>query len=160
MAASELKIEIATTKDIEAIASVLQVSFAEFESLYTPAAFQATTPTADQLRERWEEGPVWVAVEGADIIGTVAAVLKNSGLYVRSMAVHPAARGKEIASQLLQEIESFAIQHHQKRLFLSTTPFLAAAIHVYERFGFQRIGEGPHDLFGTPLFTLEKRLSK
>jgi hypothetical protein len=29
---------------------------------------------------------------------------------------------------------------------------------LYEKFGFQRTGEGPHELAGTPLFTMEKKL--
>jgi hypothetical protein len=43
-------------------------------------------------------------------------------------------------------------------LFLSTTPFLTHAIVLYEGLGFQRSNEGPHDLFGTPLFTMVKTL--
>jgi ribosomal protein S18 acetylase RimI-like enzyme len=43
-----------------------------------------------------------------------------------------------------------------RRLFLSTTPFLDRAISLYERFGFQRNEEGLRELFGTPLFTMEK----
>jgi ribosomal protein S18 acetylase RimI-like enzyme len=43
-------------------------------------------------------------------------------------------------------------------MFLSTTPFLIGAISLYERAGFRRTGEGPHDLFGTPLFSMEKVL--
>jgi len=46
-----------------------------------------------------------------------------------------------------------------KRLYLSTTPFLHSAIRLYERCGFRRTDEGPHDLFGTPLFTMEKGVS-
>ena len=145
-------------EDAEAIASVLHASFVEFESLYTPAGFAATTPTADQIRERWNEGPVWVAVQNGSIVGTVAAVSKDSGLYVRSMAVLPVARGQGIAEQLLKEIENFSISQRHTRLFLSTTPFLKEAIRLYERFGFQRSDEGKHALFGTPLFTMVKLL--
>jgi ribosomal protein S18 acetylase RimI-like enzyme len=155
---SGTRIKTATLEDVEAIASVLCASFAEFESLYTPAAFAATTPTSNQIRERWREGPVWVAVQNEEIVGTVAAVSKSSGLYIRSMAVHPVARGQRIAGKLLREIESYAAAGHHERLFLSTTPFLTSAILLYERFGFQRSDEGPHDLFGTPLFTMVKRL--
>ena len=78
-------------EDVAAIAFVLHESFAEIESFYTPAAFAATTPTAIQIRERWSEGPVWVAIQNGAAVGTVGAVPKSSGLYVRSMAVHPAA---------------------------------------------------------------------
>jgi GNAT superfamily N-acetyltransferase len=153
-----IQINRATLDDIEAIASVLLASFAEYESLYTPEAFSVTTPTPHQLRERWREGPVWIAIQNGKIVGTVGAVSKRSGLYVRSMAVLPRARGQGIAKQLLKEIKNFAINHHHKRLFLSTTPFLKEAIRLYERFGFQRSDEGMHDLFGTPLFTMVRQL--
>jgi hypothetical protein len=43
-------------------------------------------------------------------------------------------------------------------LLLSTTPFLSEAIKLYERSGFRRSTEGPRELFGTPLFTMEKQL--
>jgi len=36
---------------------------------------------------------------------------------------------------------------------------LSRAIRVYESFGFRRTEDGPQDLFGTPLFTMEKALS-
>ena len=68
---------------------------------------------------------------------------------------NPPARGFGIGQRLLEEIQSFAIAHHCKRLFLSTTPFLDRA-RLYETFGFQHTREGPCDLFGTPLFTMEK----
>ena len=142
-----------------AIASTLREAFIEYEPLYTPAGFAATTPASNQIRERWNEGPVWVAVQNADIVGAVAAVSKSSGLYVRSMAVLPSARGQGIAGRLLKEVQLFAIDHHHTQLFLSTTPFLKQAIRLYENFGFERSEEGAHDLFGTPLFTMIKRLT-
>jgi len=157
-AAPNVEIKKATFEDVAAIAYILHESFAEFESLYTSAAFAATTPTAQQIRERWNEGPVWVAIQKGAIVGTVGAVPKDLGLYVRSMAVHPVSRGQGIAVQLLKEVEAFANHDHHKRLFLSTTPFLEDAIHLYERFGFQRSAEASQDLFGTPLFTMVKGL--
>ena len=47
--------------EASSIASVLRQAFEEYESFYTPDAFAATTPTSEQIRERWSEGPVWVA---------------------------------------------------------------------------------------------------
>jgi putative acetyltransferase len=153
-----LLIRQAKIKEFAAIASILHEAFAEYEPLYTPAAFAATTPTSDQIQKRWREGPVWVAFQTTILVGTVAAVPKHEGLYIRSMAVLPRARGQGIAEQLLRVIESFALAEQHRRLFLSTTPFLASAIRLYERFGFRQSDEGPHDLFGTPLFTMVKRL--
>jgi ribosomal protein S18 acetylase RimI-like enzyme len=75
------------------------------------------------------------------------------------MAVLPSARGQRIGELLLGHIQTLAISQGFKRLLLSTTPFLTRAIQLYERSGFQKTDEGPHDLFGTPLFTMVKNLN-
>jgi GNAT superfamily N-acetyltransferase len=85
-------------------------------------------------------------------------VAKGDGLYVRSMAVLPSARGQGVAGLLLGEVENFASAQRHKYLFLSTTPFLLEAIRLYEHMGFRRSDTGPHELFGTPLFTMLKPL--
>lgn len=155
---SGIRIRVAVAEDAPSIASVLRESFAEYESLYTREGFDATTPAGPQVRERMEEGPVWVAVDGDAVVGTVSVVPKGESLYVRGMAIVPAARGRGIGELLLREVEAYASERGFKRLLLSTTPFLGRAIQLYERYGFRRSGEGPDELFGTPLFTMEKIL--
>jgi putative acetyltransferase len=76
------------------------------------------------------------------------------------MAVLPAARGSGAGAKLLRQVEGWASSEGYTRLFLNTTPFLDAAIRLYERFGFRRADDNLHDLFGTPLFTMEKILPK
>ena len=151
---SNVLIRNAVMDESASIASVLYRAFAEFEPLYTPAAFAATSPSSDQIRKRWSEGPVWVMEEGSQFTGTVSAVPKHDGLYVRSMAVLPSHRSRKMGYMLLQAVEHFAKMQDIRRIFLSTTPFLAGAIRLYEQFGLQLTDEGPHELFGTPLFTM------
>jgi GNAT superfamily N-acetyltransferase len=136
----------------------LYEAFVEFEPLYTPGGFRATTPTGDNIRARWSEGPVWVALAGDAVVGTVAAVVKGESLYVRSMAVLPSARGQNAGGLLLGAVEAYGAERGCRRLFLCTTPFLTGAIRLYERSGFKRTSEGPSDLQGTPLFSMEKAL--
>ena len=151
---SNVLIRNAVMDEAASISSVLYQSFVEFEPLYTIAAFAATAPSSNRVQNRWSEGPVWVAAEGSQIVGTVSAVPKPEGLYLRSMAVLPSHRGQKIGYILLQVAEHFANIRNIRRMFLSTTPFLMGAIRLYEQFGFQRTDEGPHELFGTPLFTM------
>jgi len=155
---SRVQIRLATADEAASIAFVLYQSFIEYEPLYMPKAFAATTPSADQIQKRWSEGPVWVAVQPDGLVGTVAAAPKGEALYVRSMAILPTARGQRIGRLLLRQVEHFAREWRYPRLFLSTTPFLTRAIRLYEQFGFQRSSDGPHELFGTPLFTMVKLL--
>lgn len=158
MAFTVIKIRAAEEEDAAQIASLLSESFAEYKSLYTDKGFAATTPTREQVQKRLCEGAAWVVSQGDQLIGTVSTVADGEALYIRGMAVLPAARGAGAGRLLLEHIEKFACDNGIKRLFLSTTPFLTRAIRLYERFGFQRIEGGPHDLFGTPLFIMEKVL--
>ena len=154
----KLSIRLAESSDAPQVAAVLSASFAEYESCYTPEAYAVTVPDCEQIEPRMSEGPMWVAVSGNEIVGTVSAVDKGDALYIRSMAVVPTARGQRVGESLLRRIESFASERGYGRLVLSTTPFLKRAIHLYENFGFRRNESEPHDLSGTPLFTMEKFL--
>jgi GNAT superfamily N-acetyltransferase len=151
-----ITIRFATTNDAPAIAALLFESFVEYESLYTPEGFAATAITSKQIIARMSEGPVGVAVCDEEIVGTVSAVAKAEALYIRGMAALPSARGKQIGGLLLTQVEEFARTEGFSHLLLSTTPFLDRPIRLYERYGFHRTSEGPHELFGTPLFTMEK----
>jgi GNAT superfamily N-acetyltransferase len=153
-----IHIRRATADDAVSIASVMHTSFVEYESAYTPEAFAATTPTSEQVQHRMSEGPMWVALQDDTIVGTVSVVPKSASLYIRGMAILPSARGQSIGTLLLEWVEDFASKHSYARLFLSTTPFLTRAIRLYERCGFRRSDKGPYELFGTPLFTMEKML--
>ena len=126
-AGSTLQIREAELSDAPQIAKVLGEAFAEYESLYTEKAYAATTADSDTIRERFAESTTWVAMFGEKIVGTVSVVPENRSLYIRSMAVLPAARGARIGERLLAEIESFALTNGYRRLFLSTTPFLSPA---------------------------------
>lgn len=148
----------AATDEAPDIVSLLYESFAEYRSLYTVEGFAATAISQNEVTKRMREGPVLIATMNGSVVGTVAIVSKGESLYIRGMAVHPSARGQRIGGQLLGYVEDLAISQGVRRLSLSTTPFLERAIRLYERFGFERTSEGPYDLHGTPLFTMEKLL--
>ncbi len=154
-ASSSVHIRFATPDDAPIVAKLLYDAFVEYEPLYTAQGFAATTPNAPQVLARMQEGPVWIALREPEVLGTVAAVVQGESFYVRGMAVLPRARNLKVGSLLLEQVERRAVEERCKRIFLSTTPFLDAAIRFYEKFGFRRVA-GAHDLFGTPLFTMEK----
>jgi len=156
---SHIQIRLAELDEAEAIASLLAESFLEYRPLYTPEGYAATAITSKQVANRTTEGPVWIAVIDGRIVGTTSFVLNRESLYIRGMAVLPVARGQHLGELLLAHVAKFAASKGVQRLFLSTTPFLDRAIRLYEDFGFRRTTAGPHDLFGTPLFTMEKVLS-
>jgi len=120
---SNIQLRLAAVEEASSIASVLYQSFVEYEPAYTPEAFAATTPTRNQIENRFNGGPVWGALQNDGIVGTVSAVPKGEAVYIRSMAILPTARGQGIGKLLLRQVERFAYTHGYKRLFLSTTLF-------------------------------------
>lgn len=48
MSSLELQIHMATPENAPGVAKVLRESFLEFQPLYTPAGFAATTPNPDR----------------------------------------------------------------------------------------------------------------
>lgn len=154
-ASPEIEIRQAECQDAPAIAKLLYEAFVEYEAFYTREGFAATALHPEQILARLREGPVWLASREHGVLGTAAAVMKRDSVHLRGMAVLPSARGFGVGARLLEQVEKWASDQGCRRIFLSTTPFLNAAIQLYERFGFRRTGEGPHDLFKTPLFTME-----
>jgi ribosomal protein S18 acetylase RimI-like enzyme len=155
-----MPIRRATAVEGDAIAYLLRDAFREYEPFYTRAGYAATTPDPATVRERLKEGPTWIAEEGGSLVGTVSGLLLDTDLYLRSMAVMPSARGRRIGHALFATAYNLAVERRARRIYLSTTPFLFAAIRFYESLGFRRTGEPPDDLFGTPLFTMARPLPR
>ncbi len=59
------------------------------------------------------------------------------------MAVHPQFKKQKIGWNLLKEAERSSKQNGISRMYLSTTPFLMEAIHLYENFRFLKTSHPP-----------------
>ncbi len=156
-----LEIRPAQPEESETIARILRESFGRFESDYTPEAMQAVTPSPDEVVTRFDEGPIWVAVDEDEIVGTVSVVPEPEWLYIRSMAVSPKAQGLGIGNKMLQEAERYAADKGFDMLFLYTTYFSASAIKLYEKNGFYKVRDTTaEEWFGTPGLAMEKKIDR
>ena len=155
--ARHLTIRRAQAGDAEAIAGVLHGAFADQEAEFTPEAFAVSTPDPATVAARIATDPVWVAEKDRRVVGTVSAVPRPPSLFVRSLAVLPAARGSGLATLLLAEADRCAGQLGLDRLELDTTPFQTAAARVYERFGFRPSHR--HDLHGTAMVRMVRPIT-
>jgi len=155
-----MTIRRAVSADTPAIAAILVEAFEPVRLLFTGGAYRATCKTPAELEDRLAQGPTWVAEDEGVLIGTVSALERFGGVFVRSMAVVPAGQGKGAALALLQCVEAFARERGASRMFLETAPFMHRAIALYERYGFARTTGEREDLYGTPLINFEKHLHK
>ena len=158
--APEATIRLAVPADSAAIAGLIFEAFAPFEAEYTPGAFEYTTPKADAIRTRFEEGPIWVALAGDEPVGTVSGLRDGTRFYIRSMAIKPSAQRGGIGQMLLDALESHAKDAGFEKLYLYTTHVLPGAKRLYEKNGFYVLRETPpdewHDMGG---LEMEKNLN-
>lgn len=92
---------------------------------------------------------ILVAKQGSDILGTVQLFKTAEKAYkrmevpiydpfIRLLAVHPKARGRGIAIELLKACVNYAKEIEAKSIYLFTGNEMAKAIRLYEWFGFKR----------------------
>ncbi|WP_298496800.1 GNAT family N-acetyltransferase [uncultured Maritimibacter sp.] len=82
----------------------------------------------------------FAAREGDRVLGVGALAIRVGYGEVKAMFTSDAARGKGVAAALLRMIEDTAREEGLTRLNLETGEELAAAVRLYERFGFTRSG--------------------
>ena len=82
-----------------------------------------------------------VALDGDEnVIGYAGLQVVVDEGYITNVAVDPACRRQGVANQLLQVFDSFARGNHLAFLTLEVRPSNAAAIALYQGFGFTEAG--------------------
>ncbi|GEK67293.1 GNAT family N-acetyltransferase [Paracoccus denitrificans] len=106
------------------------------------------------------DSPLFVARSREAALGCCALVLHRGFAEIKRMYVVPSARGRGIASHLLQALESVAKEEGNLLLKLETGTRLTDAHRLYARHGFVRCGVfGGHSALPESLF-MEKHLTQ
>lgn len=157
----EIEIRRAALNEAESISRLIREAFGPFESQYSAEAFAYTTPDADDISGRFDEGPIWVAVEGDLIIGTVSGLPESDRFYIRSMAIKPGYQRLGIGQKLLETLEAFAYDAGYRTLYLYTTFVLPGAKLLYEKKGFYVLREtSPEEWCNMGGLEMEKELDQ
>ncbi len=82
---ASIEIRAATAAEAPDIERVLSLSFAEYKSRYTNAAFELTAPSRKKILKRMDEGPVWIAVHNGEVVGTISAIPKGNEIRIRGL---------------------------------------------------------------------------
>ena len=153
------EIRRAMPADAETIARLIREAFSPFESDYTPDGYAYTTPDADAVRLRFDEGPMWIASIDGEDVGTVSGMPDDGRFYVRSMAISPRVQRGGIGQKLLDTLETHARDAGFEKLYLYATFVLPGARRLYEKNGFYsvRISQ-PEEWCNMASLEMEKRI--
>ena len=156
-----VEVRRAAEADAEAISSLIVEAFSPFRAEYTDGAFEYTTPAVEEIRGRFVEGPIWVAIDHDRMVGTVSGLPEDERFYIRSMAIKPSVQRGGIGQKLLGTLEAYAREQGFTKLFLYTTFVLPGAKRLYEKNGFYVLREtAPEEWFDMGSLEMEKILDQ
>jgi len=87
-----------------------------------------------------ERDGLWLALQGGNVEGSIAidgSRAGQEGAHLRWFIASDAMRGTGVGTALLTSAMEFCRSRHYERVYLWTFEGLAAARHLYEKFGFR-----------------------
>ena len=143
---SEFQIRTIQPADNPALAVIVRNTLAEFGANRPGTVY--FDPTTDTLYElfRQPRSTYFVALQNGQVMGG-AGIYPSDGLPADTcelvkMYLVPAARGKGLGKQLIEQSLQFAKEAGYKKVYLETMPELKKAVTVYEKFDFRYL-DGP-----------------
>jgi len=89
-----------------------------------------------------ERGDVYLALDGAEVVGVAATERREDGIYIDRLGVAPARQGTGLGSWLLVRIEEVARSLGAHGMTLETAEMAEGNIRLYRRHGFEIVRRG------------------
>jgi GNAT superfamily N-acetyltransferase len=141
--------QIESRDSLEALTSLLHSAYAELGAM--GLNYTAVDQSVSVTRKRINGGICFVAVDGADLVGTIVVEAPNVNhscvhfarpgvASAHQFAVAPSLQRRGIGSRLLQRAESWAKERGYSELALDTAEPARHLIELYERRGYEHVG--------------------
>ncbi len=141
-----IRVEPAARDDLPALVALLGALFAQEREFKPDAERQRTGLT--RIFDNPAIGTIFVALDATaaarQVIGTCNLLFSEStylgapAAWLEDVVVHPDQRGHGVGTALLTAVKRYASSRGIKRISLLTDFDNAAAMHLYERAGFER----------------------
>ena len=152
---ASLAVRTAGPAEHRAIREIVTGAYRQYRHELAPGAYSRYLADLLDLDRHADHGHLYVAEADGRILGS-AAFYPDSSVQDfgwprgwaggRALAVHPAARGRGVASALLTTCERLARNHGAPVFAFHTGSFMRHAIALYQKFGYSRAPEFDVDL--------------
>lgn len=134
-----MQFEAAAPELQNAVARVMRAAF----DPYVRKLGRELTPTSyDWLANPLARGSIYIARDGADLVGAIATTPRGPELVIDMIAVEPTRQGSGIGSWLLARIEEVAWDAGFRCLSLDTAEMMGGLLRFYERHGYHEVRRG------------------
>lgn len=145
-----LVLRAATVDDAAAIATVIAASFAQYRGRLVPesGAFRETAATIAAELDRGS-GAI-VAQRNSEVLGCVLVEEKEGDLYFGRLSVLPSARGRGLARQLIEAVETEARRRGLAGVRLGVRIVLTDNQRLFQALGYRETSREAHPGFDHP----------
>jgi ribosomal protein S18 acetylase RimI-like enzyme len=148
----------AVAADAAALADLIHRAFAGYVGRLTPPS-GAHAETPETLAAAMGKGAAFLAEVSGAPIACIFAELRPDRVYIGRLAVDPSRRRLGLAVSLLAEAERFARARGMGCLELGVRLVLTDNISLFQKVGFEIVGQRSHPGFTVPTYhVMEKRL--
>lgn len=147
---NQIIIDEAKAEEKEAVRQLLVESYQQYELSYIdPAVWQEYLAEIKASVDNPNVAKILIAKNDSQILGTLQLFDSSEKAYqkpelkifspiIRLLAVHPEARGRGVAQELLKAAVHYAKSKGSAKLYLHSSDRMHKAIRLYKWLGFQR----------------------
>jgi ribosomal protein S18 acetylase RimI-like enzyme len=135
---NEARIRPATAADVSAVAAIVEDAYRH----YIARMGKPPGPMLDDYSARVFEGVVWVAEQGATIVGILVLLPKSDHLLLDNIAVAPSHQGVGFGRRLLEFAETEALRRGYREIRLYTHKTMTENQRLYAAIGYEETGRG------------------
>ena len=138
----DLLFAVAPPADLAAVDRLIRTAFTP----YVRALGREIAPDAYAwFAEAIAKGDIYVARDGAEIVGAICTKPHETDLELALIGVSPSRQKGGIASFMIGKVETLARARGLKTLSLNTAEIMEDRVRLYSRHGFEIVRRGPPD---------------
>ena len=135
---TDLKIEIASKRDLPQILALQKEAYVSEASIYDDFSIPPLQQTLKEIENELEDNVFLKVDKDGEIIGSVRAMSKEGTCYIGKLIVSPAHQNRGIGKKLLSEIETLFPDVNRYELFTGAKSL--KNLHIYKTLGYQNGG--------------------
>lgn len=148
----------AVGEDAGPLAALIHRAFEDYRGRLIPPS-GAHAETSASLVAAMGKGAAFLAEAQGGLIACIFAELRSDRIYLGRLAVDPAHRRAGLGAVMLAEAERYARRQGVGRLKLGVRLVLSDNIVLFQKVGFEIVGQRSHPGFSVPTYhVMEKQL--
>ncbi|MCW5940847.1 MAG: GNAT family N-acetyltransferase [Fimbriimonadaceae bacterium] len=152
-----VEVRIASDDELPLVYEIMRAAFEEYRGVLDPPS-GALVETLDDARRSTAKGGAVLGFVEDRAVGSARFERRTGHVYCWRIAVLPVARGRGVATAMLEHIHGEARRLGYREVRLATREVMESNLRYYRKLGYEVVSRAPHPSGGGIVVELAKRL--